>query len=447
MHRFQFACIQPHAVRHIDHIAAGVKLLCLPVNLERVSIRTIHHALLRELSHSVANQCIALHLTNTQTTLIGTSFQRLVSQKLARTRGTCIDLVLHHVLHALVICRTHKDIGFHHFSSLSVVQGFGAIRLKSLLHHDLLECRKAVRRSKRRCIHERAQLESQPTPRALHPVTNRHASRKGVGVEEHVRTNAARRERHVLLGQNQSESSLLRVAASKFVTKHRIPLLSNTDLHALQPVTRGVAIYRFYASVLSALRLLRYIPIARDLAIDVLNRCNKSNKYGILRHFSSNQDHAFGIQMIIVHSFLPLHRFLEQRIHCRVGELCVDLRRRICHLLHEVVGMVVHGLEHAPFHRCRIDHHGILLIESGVGRDRNQRVLSVRHTTSCAHDFAVDPCLSQRDLWKDRHYCDRIIPLQVVGVEPRTCLLRLSDCKCVAGSGVVIGERDQSSQG
>ena len=85
------------------------------------------------------HQRITFHLTDTHTAFIGTAFQRLVSHGLARTCCAVVDLVLHHVLHALVIRGSHKHIHFHLLAIHTVVQDLATEWLKSLRHQNLLE--------------------------------------------------------------------------------------------------------------------------------------------------------------------------------------------------------------------------------------------------------------------------------------------------------------------
>ena len=233
---------------------------------------------------------------------------------------------------------------------------------------------------------------------------------------------------------------------AQLVAEHRVAFFGHTNLHALQSIARGVAVHRLDTTVLSTLRLLRDIAIPHNLAVHVLDWSYDTHQHRIFRHLGSNGNDTFRIQLVVVQSLLALHRFLVQRIHSRIGELGVDLRRRVCHVLHEIVGVVVDGLEHTALHRGRINHHRVLLVEARIRRDGHEGVLTVRHASTCAHDFAVHPCLRQRNLRQDRHDRNRIKSLEVIGVEPRTGLLGLRNGKGVARPRVVVREGNESSQ-
>ena len=70
----------------------------------------------------------------------------------------------------------------------------------------------------------------------------------------------------------------------------------------------------------------------------------------------------------------------------------------------------------------------------------------MRHATTRAHDFAVHPRLSQGNLRQHSHHSNRVEPLQVIGVEPRTRLLGLRNRKGVARAWVVVREGNQTRQ-
>ena len=57
----------------------------------------------------MSNDCIAVHLTNLQTTLCATSRGRLMRTLLLTTLPTGLPLVLHHVLQAHSIDRSNED--------------------------------------------------------------------------------------------------------------------------------------------------------------------------------------------------------------------------------------------------------------------------------------------------------------------------------------------------
>lgn len=71
------------------------------VDTERVG--DIKQTLLQEGAGTVRNHTITFHLSETQTTVTGSTFHRLPGQNLCRSTGTGVDLVVDHVAQTLIV--------------------------------------------------------------------------------------------------------------------------------------------------------------------------------------------------------------------------------------------------------------------------------------------------------------------------------------------------------
>lgn len=69
-----------------------------------------HQPLQQQLTRTIRNQTIALHLAQPQTTSARTTFGRLARQDGTGSRGSRVHLVLHHVLEALVVDGAEEDV-------------------------------------------------------------------------------------------------------------------------------------------------------------------------------------------------------------------------------------------------------------------------------------------------------------------------------------------------
>ena len=103
----------------------------LYAHTRRERITDIHQALLREDRSTVRDEAVALHLTDTQTTITRPTLAGLTSERDNRTATTRMLLVNYHVLQPLVMRRTHEDLHLHHLARLSVVHDLVAVRMHS----------------------------------------------------------------------------------------------------------------------------------------------------------------------------------------------------------------------------------------------------------------------------------------------------------------------------
>ena len=72
----------------------------------------------------MANQCISFHLSHTNTSRSLSSLDRLHCQRVDRSSGTDLKLIVHHMSQSLVVDTANIYIGTKFFTSGSRVHGF-----------------------------------------------------------------------------------------------------------------------------------------------------------------------------------------------------------------------------------------------------------------------------------------------------------------------------------
>lgn len=83
----------------------------LLAHVHAVGVTLVKQALLEECSSAVTDDAIALHLSEAQTTIACTTLHWLAGQDLQGTAASAVDLEVHHMLQALVVCGVEEDLG------------------------------------------------------------------------------------------------------------------------------------------------------------------------------------------------------------------------------------------------------------------------------------------------------------------------------------------------
>ncbi len=96
-----------------------------------VGIGDLAQALLEEKGRTVRDDAVALHLTKTETTLTRSTLHRLLDENLQWAPRARVDLVVDHVLEALVIGWAEKDLRVDLAACVSVVEDLVAILFKA----------------------------------------------------------------------------------------------------------------------------------------------------------------------------------------------------------------------------------------------------------------------------------------------------------------------------
>lgn len=76
---------------------------------------------------TVGNEGVTFHLTDTDTTSLGTTLDGLAGQRVHGTGGTDLELVVNHVTETLVVDDTDEDIGGELFTGDTTVEWFVAV--------------------------------------------------------------------------------------------------------------------------------------------------------------------------------------------------------------------------------------------------------------------------------------------------------------------------------
>jgi hypothetical protein len=85
----------------------------------------------------VRDHAIALHLSETQTTVAGTTFDGLTGKDLQGTAGTGVDFVVDHVAETLVVGWSEEDLGGELLAGVAVVHDFEATLLEAVVLEDV----------------------------------------------------------------------------------------------------------------------------------------------------------------------------------------------------------------------------------------------------------------------------------------------------------------------
>jgi hypothetical protein len=104
-----------------------------------LGVGAVHETILQEECCTVGNQGVTLHLSDTDTTTLGTTLYGLSGQCVDGTRCTHLELVVHHVTETLVVNQTHVDVGGEFTTRNTRVQGLVTVVVVACLLELLTE--------------------------------------------------------------------------------------------------------------------------------------------------------------------------------------------------------------------------------------------------------------------------------------------------------------------
>ena len=112
----QLACVGEHYLHHLGalgRVLAALEGLVLQVrngdeaagltHVDPIRVALVHQAFFQKSRRAVRDDAIALHLPETQPAVPGPALHGLPRQDLHRPPSSAVDLVIHHVLQALVV--------------------------------------------------------------------------------------------------------------------------------------------------------------------------------------------------------------------------------------------------------------------------------------------------------------------------------------------------------
>lgn len=168
-------------------------------NMNPVRIGHLEQALPQKLRRPMRYLTIALHLPKTQSTIPGTPLHRLSHQNLQGATRPRMDLIVHHVLQALIVRGAQEDLRVNFPPCMPIVHDLVPSQVVPILLQeggDLLHVHSVI---------ERGGITNFPLVgrdfalNALDQVTDCHTGWNSVGVDDDVRGQPLAREWHVLL--------------------------------------------------------------------------------------------------------------------------------------------------------------------------------------------------------------------------------------------------------
>ena len=143
-------------------------------------------------------QRIALHLTNTQTTLIGTTTGGLVCAHLTTTGASTIHLILRQVAQTHKVQRAHVDIRLNLLSCDTRIQDIVALSVYTDLLQNITQlCYEVPVIAECCCIELRRQLCTRAPRYHLHELCDCHTRDKATRIHHHIRYQAIRSTGHI----------------------------------------------------------------------------------------------------------------------------------------------------------------------------------------------------------------------------------------------------------
>ena len=177
---------------------------------------------LEEGRRAVGYDAVTLHLAKAQAAIAGAPLHGLACQDLDRPTAAAVDLIIHHVLKALIVGGVEEDLCLHLAPCVPVVHDFPAARLVAAaveLRGDVVN----RDRGEGRCIALQAIARSHLAHERLYQMANGHSRGYGVRIDDEVGHDALRSPGHVLLGVGDANGALLPMPARKFVADLREP--------------------------------------------------------------------------------------------------------------------------------------------------------------------------------------------------------------------------------
>eukprot|EP00123_Amoebidium_parasiticum_P018025 comp24071_c0_seq1/m.43308 comp24071_c0_seq1/g.43308 ORF comp24071_c0_seq1/g.43308 comp24071_c0_seq1/m.43308 type:complete len:370 (+) comp24071_c0_seq1:731-1840(+) len=267
--------------RHLRLVLAAAALECLcrevcngnettqVAHVHTVLVTAQEHALLEEVGRTVGDHAIALHLTEAQTTLTRTTLGRLTGQVLCGAACSRVDLVVHHVLQALVVRQGQEHLGVDLAPSVPVVHHLVAAQVVAVLLQHLRDTLHSHTLVERRGITFLSLLCADLTQQSLRHVPDGHTRGNGVRVHDNVRRNPFAAEGHVLRAVLDTACTFLTVTTGKLVSDLGDAHLAHTHLAELVALLVDRKHDAVNNTLLTLLQTLRRIPLSKPPVHDL----------------------------------------------------------------------------------------------------------------------------------------------------------------------------------
>ena len=188
--------------------------------MDPVRVTLIVQALLEEGGRAVRDDAVALHLSEPQTAVPGPTLGGLPGQDLNGPASTAVDLVVDHVLQALVVGRVEEDERLELAPRVAVVHHLPAAALVPAIvqgPRDIIDGDAGERRGVSLLADAGRDLRHQ----GLDQVPDGHSGRDSVRVDDEVRHDSFGSEWHIFLGVGDTHGTLLAVARGELVAHLR----------------------------------------------------------------------------------------------------------------------------------------------------------------------------------------------------------------------------------
>jgi hypothetical protein len=199
-------------------------------HVDTVAVRDVEKTLFEEAGRSMRDHTVTLHLSETQTSISGSSFGRLSGQDLCGSSTSSVDLISDHMLKPLIEGGSEEDKHIELLSSESVVHGLVSMSLVA----ELLELLRDIVDSLalEGCRIALISVETGDfTEHTLNQMTNSHTGWNSVRVHNHVRNDTLHSEGQIFLSVRNSTGSFLTVTGSELISDLRDLDSSQLDLH------------------------------------------------------------------------------------------------------------------------------------------------------------------------------------------------------------------------
>ena len=209
----------------------------LVANRHIVFIAAHQERLVQEIRHPMRQNTVALHLTDTETSVVRSTLHWLPSEHRVRTPSAVVDLVLHHMFQSHIISGANEDIRLHLFSRHPIVHDLIACGIESRLHEKRGIC--LIIRTLRlecRAVAECAIVCAQNAQQTLHNLSDRHTRRKCVWINNQIGSDSIGGEWHIIFGNYETECALLSSTRRHLVADSGNPLLAHSHLCNVGPL-------------------------------------------------------------------------------------------------------------------------------------------------------------------------------------------------------------------
>mmetsp|Transcript_16479 Transcript_16479/g.64296 ORF Transcript_16479/g.64296 Transcript_16479/m.64296 type:complete len:1268 (+) Transcript_16479:614-4417(+) len=344
-------------------------------DVDAVGVGLREEALLEELRGAVGDDAIALHLSEAEAAVARPALHGLAREVLQGAARARVDLVVHHVLEALIVGGPDEEVRLQLPAGVAVVEHFVAVALVAAVveHHRDLVGREG--RVEGGGVALFAGVGRQLAEEAFNQLTDGHTRGNGVRVDDEVRRDALHREGHVVLAVGDADRSLLAVARRELVSDLRRAHRAHAHVDQLVAVLGRRDHHLVHDAVLAAPQGHRgvLLGVARSLRLEVVAAVRRdggglADDDVVARHLYARRDEAVLLE-------LGVGAVQDRRL--RVGHL-VRLDRLACALQLVPVGAHEDGAEEAAVDGRLVHDDRILLVVARVAGDCHDAVLSCR---------------------------------------------------------------------